>query len=148
MKQTLAFITLNIALPCFCFAQGKRSDVEEELLKLEKEFTQANLKNDAEKIGRFLADDWIIIQPNGAMIDKTRFLGAIKSGDLSYQMMEFDEAQVRIYGETALVIGAFTTKGKFKGQEFNTRERGTDVFVKRDGRWLCVFSQLTHYPKK
>lgn len=122
--------------------------MEEELLKLEKEFTQANLKNDAEEIGRFLADDWIIIQPNGAMIDKTRFLGVIKSGDLSYQMMEFDEAQVRIYGETALVTGVTTTKGKFRGQEFNTRERGTDVFVKRDGRWQCVFSQLTHYPKK
>ena len=122
--------------------------MEEELLKLEKEFTQANLTNDAEEIGRFLADDWIIIQPNGAMIDRTRFLGVIKSGDLSYQMMEFDEAQVRIYGETALVTAVLTTKGKFKGQEFNTRERGTDVFVKRDGRWQCVFSQLTQYPKK
>ena len=122
--------------------------MEEELLKLEKEFTQANLTNHAEEIGRFLADDWIIIEANGAMIDRTRFLGVIKSGDLSYQMMELDEAQVRIYGETALVTGVFTTKGKFKGQEFNTRERGTDVFVKRDGRWQCVFSQLTQYPKK
>jgi ketosteroid isomerase-like protein len=147
MKQTFSLITLAIAMSCFSFAQGKRSDVEEELLKLENEFTQANLKNDAEAIGRFLADDWVIIEANGAIIDKARFLGVIKSGDLSYQMMKWDEVRVRIYGETALVTGLTSTTGKFKGQELSTRERGTDVFIKRDGRWQCVFSQLTGFSK-
>jgi ketosteroid isomerase-like protein len=30
------------------------------------------------------------------------------------------------------------------GQEFTTQERATDVFVKENGRWQCVVSQLTH----
>jgi len=122
--------------------------VEEELLKLEKEFTEAIVKNDAEAIGRFLADDWVIIDADGGIVDKARFLGVIKSGDLSHQMMESDEVHVRIYGEAALVTGLTATKGKFIGQEFSTRERATDVFVKRDGRWQCVFSQLTRFSKK
>jgi hypothetical protein len=29
------------------------------------------------------------------------------------------------------------------GQGFTTRERATDVLVRFNGRWLCVFSQLT-----
>jgi ketosteroid isomerase-like protein len=148
MKQTVAFIASAIAMSCLGFAQGKRSNVEEELLKLEKEFTQAIVKNDAQAIGRFLADDWVIIDADGGIVDKARFLGVIKSGDLSHQMMESDEVHVRIYGEAALVTGLTATKGKFIGQEFSTRERATDVFVKRDGRWQCVFSQLTRFSKK
>jgi ketosteroid isomerase-like protein len=148
MKQTRAFLALAISMSCFSFAQEKRSNVEEELLKLEKEFTEAIVKNDAEAIGRFLADDWVIIDADGGIVDKARFLGVIKSGDLSHQMMESGEVHVRIYGEAALVTGLTATKGKFIGQEFSTRERATDVFVKRDGRWQCVFSQLTRFSKK
>ena len=43
--------------------------MEEELLKLEKEFAQAVVKNDAEAIGQFLADDWVIIDADGGIIN-------------------------------------------------------------------------------
>ena len=54
--------------------------MQEEILKVEKEFGQAIIKNDPEAIGRFLADDWIIIDPDGGIVDKSRFLGVIRSG--------------------------------------------------------------------
>ncbi|HKE42567.1 MAG TPA: DUF4440 domain-containing protein [Casimicrobiaceae bacterium] len=43
---------------------------EEEVLRLEKEFSQSIVKNDAGAVGRFLADDWIIIGPDGGIIDR------------------------------------------------------------------------------
>ena len=122
--------------------------MEEEILKLEKEFTQAIVKNDAEAIGRFLADDWVIIDVDGGMIDKARFLGVIKSGNLSHEMMESDDVRVRVYGDSAVVTGLTRTVGNFMGQAFSTQERATDVFVRRDGRWQCIFSQLTRFSKK
>jgi ketosteroid isomerase-like protein len=122
--------------------------MQEELLKLEKEFTRAIVKNEAEAIGRFLADDWVIIDPDGGIINKARFLEVIKSGTLTHEMMEADDLSVRIYGDTAVVTGLTTSKGKFMGQDFTTRERATDVFVKQRGRWQCVFSQLTRFTKK
>ena len=60
--------------------------MHEEVLRLEKEFSQAIVKNDAEAVGRFLADDWIIIDPDGGIIDKERFLGVIKSGALTHEI--------------------------------------------------------------
>jgi ketosteroid isomerase-like protein len=119
--------------------------VQEEILRLEKEFSQAIVKNDAEAVGRFLADDWIIIDPDGGLIDRARFLGVIKSGALTHEMMESDDARVRIYGNTAVVTALTTTKGKFNGQVFTTQERATDVFVKQNGRWQCVLSHLTRF---
>ena len=56
---------------------------EEELLKLEKAFAEAIVKNDLEGIGRLITDDWIIIDSNGEIVDRARFFEVIKSGRLN-----------------------------------------------------------------
>ena len=126
----------------------KTGEAEQELLKLEKAFAEAILRNDLEGIGRLVTDDWIIIDPNGEIVDRARFFEVIKSGALTHDMMESEDFRVRVYGESAVVTGVTRTKGKFMGQEFSTQERATDVFVKSDGRWQCVLTHLTRFPKK
>ena len=144
MKRLLILAMFALTVSC----QMKSSDAKEELLKLEKDFEQAVVTNDAEAIGKFLAGDWVIIDPEGGVIDKARFLSVIKSGALTHEMMESDDVNVRTYGDSAVVTALTTTKGKFAGQEFSTRERATDFFVKQGSRWQCVFSQLTKFNKK
>jgi len=122
--------------------------MEDELLKLERAFADAISKNDLESIGRIVADDWIIVDPNGEIVDRTRFFEVIKSGALTHDMMESEDFRVRVYGESAVVTAITSTKGKFMGQEFSTRERATDVFVKRDERWECVLTHLTRFTTK
>ena len=122
--------------------------MEEKLLELEDAFAKAIAMNDVEGIGRLVANDWIIIDPNGEIVDRTRFFEVIKSGDLTHDVMESEDFRIRIYENSAVVTAVTRTKGKFMGQEFSTQERATDVFVKRDGRWQCVLTQLTRFPKK
>ena len=122
--------------------------MEEELLKLENAFAEAIIKNDLEGIGRLVADDWIIIDPNGEIVDRTRFFEVIKSGALTHDTMESEDFRVRVYGDSAVVTAITSAKGKFMGQEFSTQERATDVFVLLDGRWQCVLSQLTRLAKQ
>lgn len=122
--------------------------MQEELLKLEDEFTRAVTNNDAGAVDGILADDWIIVDPDGGIIDKARFLGVIKSGVLSHELMESTDLRVRLYGNTAIVTGLTATKGKFMGQDFASCERATDIFVKQTDRWQCVFTQLTRFTKK
>jgi len=43
-------------------------------------------------------------------------------------------------GDTAVVTGRSTIKGVRDGKDLIGRERWTDVFVRRDGRWLAVAS--------
>ena len=117
--------------------------MQEELLAFEREFTQAVAGNDVAAIGRFVTDDWAIIDADGGVIDRSRFLDVIESGTLSHESMESTDVEVRLHGDTAVVTGITTSTGQFMGQAFTTRERATDVLARLDGRWLCVFSQLT-----
>ena len=144
MKRLLILAMFAFTVSC----QMKSNDGTEELINLEKDFEQAVVANDAEAIGKFLADDWVIIDPEGSIIDKAHFLGVIKLGALTHEMMESDDMNVRTYGDSAVVTAPTPTKGRFAGQEFTTRERATDVFVKQGGRWQCAFSQLTKFNKK
>jgi len=43
------------------------------------------IQNDADAIGLFLSDDWTIIDPDGDVIDKPRFLAVIRSGALKHE---------------------------------------------------------------
>jgi ketosteroid isomerase-like protein len=81
-------------------------------------------------------------------MDRASFLGLIKSGVLTHEAMEFDDTRVRIYGDSAVVTARGLSKGKFKGHAFSESERSTDVFVKQDGQWKCVLTQLTRIAKK
>ncbi|MGI8782455.1 MAG: nuclear transport factor 2 family protein [Acidobacteriota bacterium] len=120
----------------------------EELLALEKESAEAFVKSDADAVGRQMAEDWTVITPEGNVLDRSTFLGLIRSGDLTHEAMEFADTTVRVYGDTAVVTARATSKGKFKGQAFSELEWSTDVFVKQEGRWKCVLTQLTRIAKK
>jgi ketosteroid isomerase-like protein len=127
---------------------GQRNDGEsQEVLKVARELEQTIIKNDVEQIERLLDDDWMIVGPDGAIIEKARFLGVIKSGVLSHEAMSSDDVRVRVYGTTAIVTAITSSKAKYMDHEFSTRERATDVFVKRDGKWRCVMTQLTTITK-
>ena len=122
---------------------------EEELLKVEKEFAEAIVKNDLEGLERLVANDWIIIGPDGEIVERARFFEVIKSGAMTHDTMESEDFRIRVYGDSAVATGITRTKGKFMGQEFSTQERATDVqkdsgmsqpgnrqFVARPGEWL------------
>jgi ketosteroid isomerase-like protein len=126
----------------------QRKQVEDEVLKAEKGFTDAIAKNDREAIERFVTDDWIITNADGGIIDKQRFLEVIKSGALTHAFMESDDIRLRLYGDSAVLTALTRTKGKFMGQEFATEERTTDFFVKLDGQWRCALTHLTGFSKK
>ena len=142
MKRTI--ITLLITAAAVPLLAQTKSTGTQEILKLEDEFGHAMIKNDPEAIGRLLADDWIIIDPDGGIIDRARFLAVIRSGTLSHEVMDSRDVRVRIYGNSAAVTALTTTTG----QEFNTEERATDLWVKKNGQWMCVLSQLTRISKK
>jgi ketosteroid isomerase-like protein len=123
-------------------------EAQEEILELEKEFGDAMISNDVDAIGRFLSDNWIIIDPDGGVIDKSRFLTVIQSGALKHEAMDSEDIRVLTYANAATVTAVTSTKSKYLGKEFKTRERATDVFVKTNGRWQCVLTHLTTLTKK
>jgi ketosteroid isomerase-like protein len=117
--------------------------VEEELIGLANEWDRAMVENDVEAIGRYMADDWTIIGPDGSVGDKPTFLGLVRSGTLSHDVMESEDLKVRVYGDTAVVTSRGVSGGKYQGEPFREVERSSCVFVRQKEQWRCVLTHLS-----
>ncbi len=117
--------------------------VRQELIDFANEWDRAMVENDAEAIGRFMADDWVIIGSNGNVGDKATFLALVKSGALSHDVMETEDMKIRVYGDTAVATARGVSGGKYHGQAFREVERTSCVFVKQRGKWQCVLTHLS-----
>jgi len=119
------------------------NETEEELLKLGSDWATAMVANDAEQIGSYMADEWVIVSERG-ISTKEGFLSFVRSGQLTHSMFEMvGEARIKEYGDTAILTARVTNTAHFAGQQFDADEWTTDVFVRREGRWLCVLSHIT-----
>lgn len=116
---------------------------EDEVIRLAHDWDQAMVGNDADAIGRYMADDWIIIGSDGKVMDKATFLALVKSGTVTHDVMESHDLNVRVYGDAAVVVARGVSAGKYQGQPFREVERATCVFVRKEGQWRCVVTHLS-----
>jgi ketosteroid isomerase-like protein len=119
------------------------NQAEEELIALSNEWDQAMVQNDADAIGRYMADDWTIVGSDGSMSDKTTFLNLVRSGALSHDVMESEAFSIRVYGEAAVVLARGVSGGLYQCQAFREVEKSSNVFIKQDGQWKCVLTHLS-----
>ena len=118
---------------------------EGQLLYMEMEWADADQKGDAAWFERNFADNYSgISSRTGKLNTKADDLADIRSRKEVVDSAVASDMQVRVDGNTGIVTGIYHTKGRDeRGQPFDRRIRYTDVYVKRDGRWLAVASQGT-----
>lgn len=118
-------------------------DLVKHLNELGAKWAEAMVANDADRIGGFMADEWVIVSERGVS-GKEHFLSFVRSGQLTHSRFEMiGDARIKIYGDTAVLTGRVVNTAQFGGQEFEADEWTTDVFIKRGGQWLCVLSHIT-----
>src|SRR5207244_42648 len=123
-------------------AAKKAGSVEEMLMKMERDWVDASLKNDVKSMDTIMADDWVGTNYLGTFT-KAQVLGDMKAGQVSSTSIQLGEMKVRVYGDTAVVTGSDTEKSSYKGKDTSGKYTWTDIFVRRNGRWQAVASQST-----
>ncbi len=115
MKRTILIAVMLLAASSFAFGQAKDEQAIRQTLN---ELMTALSKSDVDTAGRIYADDYVIGLADGRSTTKAQRLAAIKSGELRYQALVFDNLKVRQYGNTA--VANYHVTGKTI-----TRSRGT-----------------------
>ena len=117
--------------------------VEKEILDISGAWSKAIVANDADVIGEFMADDWIMVSERG-ISSKDHFLSFVRSGQLTHDSMDLAElVRINIYGDTAVMAGRVTNVAHFGGQTFEANEWTTDVFIRKNGEWKCAMTHIT-----
>ena len=141
MKTMLPLAALLIVLAVPAVAQ--RTNAEHEVLQVELAWNHALEQGDVAALDRIWAEEFLNTSFDGTVTTKKEDLAVIASGDLVYQSSKVRDLIIRVYGKSAVVTGHWTAVGQFRGVDVSGEFRYTDVYVKREGRWQAVASQIT-----
>lgn len=123
-------------------AQSEISD-KQTLEQLNQEYVNAFMNADVDWYREHLADDFMVVESDGSVLNKEQFLHSTSKGPdvADYRLQEVD---IRIYGITALVraTGVWTRQDGKMGMS-----RYTDVYVRQNGSWKTVAAQITRTTK-
>lgn len=137
--------SLFITLALSSHAQPKLSSAAQALVKIEKDWSDADVKKDVAALNRILAEDWVGIDFQGTVMNKAAVLRDVgaKSDITATESTTLGEMKIRVYGNTAVVSGTEVERSQYRGEDSSGEYIWTDVFVRRNGRWQAVSSQST-----
>ena len=120
------------------------SDNRAEILALGARWAEAELHADTNILDEIAADDFRLVGPFGFVLGKTQWLDRYLSGDLVTSSLDWEDVEVREFGETAIAIGRQTQQATYQGRPADGQFRVTQVFVPDHGRYQLAslhFSQ-------
>ena len=139
----ICFLSVVLSAALTVHAQQPKADsdaaISQTLQAMEQAWLNAEKNHDTAAFEKIAADDWIAITPDGSSQNKAERSAEIKAAHTTLATM--GDMKVRVFGDTAVVTGTDEEVTLEGGKKSSQHYVWTDVFVKRNGKWLAVASQ-------
>jgi len=119
--------------------------IEQEFKDLDRGWVAAYLQGTTELFNRVWADGFIFTSPFGQFTNKEQEIGDIRSGDLAFESLSTGDITVKVYGNTAVMAGRLTMKGRYKDRDISGQYSYTNVLGRQQQEsWRIVASHAAH----
>ena len=125
--------------------QSSGAAQQQAVIALERAWNDAFYARDIAFIEGILAEEFTATYDDGSRGDRARELTLATEFNQQVVSATQEDFTVRIYGETAVAWFTLRLVGIRQGQQAEVGFRYTDVWVRRDGNWLCVSTQSTRF---
>ncbi|MEP6669558.1 MAG: nuclear transport factor 2 family protein [Chthoniobacter sp.] len=140
MKSLFPLLVLLAVLTSGQIARADEAADKEELRAIEKRSTASLVSGDFQALGSIFAEEWMLVSPDGKVVSREAIFKQLTSGDLKFSSYELGEMEIRVFGDTAVVVGHGNPHGEYKGEKFEEDEVFSDTFIRVGGRWRCILS--------
>jgi ketosteroid isomerase-like protein len=113
-----------------------------ELIRLEHDYARALMTKDRAFLMRFYAPDWRGGNWMGFW-SKSTMLKSVLNARYVVKSMNVRDLKVRVEGDVAIVQGVDEEVTSVDGKDTSGKWAFTDVFARRDGRWVAVASHTS-----
>lgn len=153
MMRTIVASALVLAAFLVCFGQTVQGPAqagkdEQDLRRLEDDWLASYQRGDKAAFDPIVSDDFTGTDESGKVRNKAQERELIQAPPSSINTsLTNQDVQVRIYSDTAVVIGRIVAKIQPGGQAGITfQSRFTDTFLRRQGRWQVVARHYSRLP--
>jgi len=145
------WVLVAVVLGCVSLLaqEGMRADgnsgAQEEVKKAELDLAQMIVKGEWDQYAAYLMDDYE--HTSTVSESKAQWLERLRSGADKVLDLAPEELMVRVYGDTAILSGHFTLVQRKNGRVDTFFTRETEVFLRRNGRWMLAAEHATSMGK-
>lgn len=109
------------------------------LLRLNRDYINSVQHSDVHRFDEILAPDFYCSNPDGSLVDRAQFL-AQTAKPVTIANLVAQDVNIRLMGDVAIIHArtAYTTAEGKQGAG-----RYTDIWARREGRWLAVAAHVT-----
>jgi hypothetical protein len=118
-------------------------DVEEEILRLSRLVSEAEMRKDASVVSSYIDQDYVGIDPSGEIIDRSTLIGRYHTAGFNLDRLQLSEVKVRACQDTAWESGTMDLAGNLGARRFSGTYRYSHFWVRAGSSWLIAASQLT-----
>ena len=88
-------------------------------------------------------NDFLLVGPLGFILDKAQWLERYSSGAYVTSALDWRDTTVRVFGDSAVVIGVLDQQAAYGGQPNNGQFRATHILIREDDTWRLVGMHLS-----
>jgi hypothetical protein len=124
-------------------AAPSRAAEEQEVLRVEREYIQANLDGDTAALDEILADEFSIRTRWGRVTNKPERLALLEDPFFAFQDIRTSNVRAEVTGDTAVVTGNVFIRSSYgRDRSGGASYTYSREYEKRDGRWQIVTVNL------
>ena len=106
-------------------------------------FNRALKEEDYAALEGLYASDYILVRPNGSVLNKQEVLQDLRSGGLRFHSIELGQSEVRVYGSTAVLTAESHMVSSRNGVESRSHSRLIALYVQQGQSIKLVHFQST-----
>jgi ketosteroid isomerase-like protein len=144
LRSTCCCLLLAVISTCNAAAQKSKDDSQEtKLIVMEHLWNEAQVNRDARALDAMIGAQFVNTEYDGEVSDKAKFLADIKDPHFNLSSLTIQDLKVSMYGDSAVVVGIYHTKGTYQNKPYEHWGRFTDTWAFTEGRWQCVASHTS-----
>jgi ketosteroid isomerase-like protein len=150
MKTRFLFLLATVLIFGLLVSRGqdaKDADAERYIVDSERQWAEAVASGDTAVVERILADDYLGMDPDGGLYDKSTAISFTREGPKDFVSNHLNSVKVRFFGDTAIAQGSESWVRR-SGTPLRGRFAWTDTWIRRNGKWQIVASEDLIAPEK
>src|SRR5581483_3354255 len=144
-RPTVVFILASGVL--FAADPTQFSPAQQKVIDVNKAIADAAHRRDMVAYSRFIAEDCIFSDDDGALLTKAQLIAHFAKMPADYDhSVNYRDYVVHLHGNTAVMNYRVTVHEKFADADIVSEQRRTETYIEQNGAWLLIARQWGNLP--
>jgi ketosteroid isomerase-like protein len=124
-------------------ATATTSNEVDQLIAIDKKQQRAYIDRDISILDAIFTDDYVLITSSGKKYTKNQVIEQLRTPDVQWEINETSGWEVRVRGDTGIVVATLRQKGVDHGNPFDNAVKFSDTYVRENGVWRNIHAHAS-----